>query len=233
LEVREEDKVLGLTTLCFDISMLEIFLPLIRGATLVMISSKTQKNPVRILEVLREYKVTIMQATPTTYEMLLACGWTGDKGIKFLVGGEACRPKVAQLAGQCHSMYNVYGPTETTIWSSSYKFPEVREGDDSFVKMVASVGVPIGVPISLTSFYVVDENLREVSEGEEGELVIGGDGVALGYLHAPELTVQRFLANPFGEGRIYRTGDLAKKLPDGNYAFGRRMDDQVKVNGYR
>ena len=108
LSVSVKDRVLCLTTLCFDISMLEIFLPLICGATLVMISSKTQKNPVRILEVLQAHKISVMQATPTTYEMLMAVGWTGDRSIKMLVGGEACRPKVAQLSQNSDGMYNVH-----------------------------------------------------------------------------------------------------------------------------
>jgi len=111
LEVTSSDVVLGLTTFCFDISMLEIFMPLIRGATLVLVSLTTQKNPITIINTLKRYNITIMQATPTTYEMLLSCGWNGDMGIQFLVGGEACRPKVAQLASTCKALYNVYGPT--------------------------------------------------------------------------------------------------------------------------
>lgn len=228
LNMSKTDKILGLTTLCFDISMLEIFMPLTIGATFVIVSSKTQKNPLKIIDVLSLYNITIMQATPTSYEMLLGCGWTGDANIKFLVGGEACRPKILQLTKNGQGLYNVYGPTETTIWSSCYLFPPNTEYDPN-------VPVPIGEPISLTSFYVVDEQMQIVPDGEEGELIIGGDGVAIGYLHAPDLTEKRFLPNPFGDpGRIYRTGDLVKKLPGIDlFVFARRMDDQVKVNGYR
>jgi len=226
LKIDQRDRVLCLTTLCFDISMLELFMPLISGATLVMVTATTQKNPIKILDCVKERNITVMQATPTTYEMLIACGWNGDMNIRFLVGGEACRPKVAALAPYCKALYNVYGPTETSIWSSFYLLPSHPEG--------VSSNIPVGAPLWKTSFYIVTEDGRDVTEsGEEGELWIGGDGVALGYLHAPELTVQRFLKNPFGPGEVYRTGDLFRKMEDGNFIFLRRMDDQVKLNGYR
>jgi non-ribosomal peptide synthetase component F len=111
LDVGDTDMILGLTTFCFDISMLEIFLPLIKGATLVLVSLTTQKNPILIINILKKYNITIMQATPTTYEMLLSCDWDGDMNMTCLVGGEACRPKVAQLSSKCRGLYNVYGPT--------------------------------------------------------------------------------------------------------------------------
>lgn len=260
------DKVLGLTTFCFDISMLELFMPLITGATLYVVTSATQKNPMKIMDVLRKEGITVMQATPTTYEMLLAVGWPGDpqRAMRFLVGGEACRPKIVALAKQCGPFYNVYGPTETSIWSSSYRLPGPGEGPEAD-ELVAR-GVPVGGPISATTFYLVDEQNRLVASstygggsvtkevpgvqqgGEvEGELWIGGEGVALGYLHAPDLTVQRFLINPFGTGMIYRTGDLFKRrlqiqqsatalavaADEEEFIFVRRLDDQVKVNGYR
>lgn len=239
LHVKSNDRILGLTTLCFDISMLEIFLPLTTGATFIIVSSSTQKNPFRILEVIDEQNVSIMQATPTTYEMLLAAEWKGNPDIHMLVGGEAIRPKVSVLAlsSSSKSLTNVYGPTETTIWSSTYTLPNTL----SELQAMNNV-IPIGKPISKTTFYIVDENMNLMVDGEEGELLIGGDGVALGYLHAPEKTKERFLLNPFLTseekqadlgGFIYRTGDLVKKFPDNNYGFIRRMDDQVKVNGYR
>lgn len=228
LEVCAMDRVLGLTTFCFDISMLELFVPLISGATLVIVSAKTQTNPFRILEVLRDHKLTIMQATPTTYELLMSCDWNGDANIHFLVGGEVVRHKVAQLAINSRSLTNVYGPTETTIYSLAYRIPSIQECLNTLIS------VPIGSPIESTFTYVVDENMKLVPEGQLGELLIGGDGVALGYINAPELTDKRFFANPFGDpGRVYRTGDLVSKLPDGNYTFAGRLDDQVKINGCR
>ena len=111
LDVRDTDMILGLTTFCFDISMLEIFLPLIKGATLVLVSLITQKNPILIRNTLKKYNITIMQATPTTYEMLLSCDWNGDMNMTCLVGGEACRSMIAQLSSNCRGLYNVYGPT--------------------------------------------------------------------------------------------------------------------------
>lgn len=233
LQISCKDRVLGLTTLCFDISMLEIFMPLVSGACLVLITVQTQKNPMKLIQGITSADwggfITIMQATPTTYEMLISCGWEGDPRIKFLVGGEACRPKVAALAPYCKAFYNVYGPTETSIWSSSYLLPTNPEAIDSL-----SSNISVGKPIWKTMFYVVDENGKDITNsGQEGELWIGGDGVALGYLHAPDLTTARFFKNPFGYGEVYRTGDVFRCLPDGNYLFVRRLDDQVKVNGYR
>lgn len=217
------DRVLGLTTYCFDISVLEMFMPLTRGSGLVVTTAVTQKDPFRIVDVLKRMKISVMQATPTTFEMCLATGWKGDPNIHFLVGGEAFRPKLKEIVRNCKSMRNVYGPTETTIWSSSYLF------DPDYIPEV----IPIGKEISETQFYILNEKMEQVKDGEDGELFIGGLGVAKGYIHAPDLTAARFLPNPFGEGRIYRTGDQARKLPDGNYVFMNRLDDQVKINGYR
>jgi amino acid adenylation domain-containing protein len=246
LGASERDVVLGLTTLCFDISVLETFLPLFVGGALVIASSATQKNPYRIADILVQHRVSVMQATPTTYEMLLSTGWNGSREVAFLVGGEACRPQVTQRASNCRVLLNVYGPTETTIWSTSFAFPPGPWPAERAGR------VPVGRPISATYLYLVDEKMQLVPEGEgeagepEGELLIGGQGVALGYLHAPELTVQRFLPNPFlstdsastesgfpYEQRVYRTGDLVRRLRSGEYLFVRRLDDQVKLNGSR
>ena len=191
LHITPESKVLCLTTFCFDISVLELYMPLIRGGTCVLCSSRTQKNPTSILNLIHSSGVTIVQATPTTYEMLLSTGWKGDKKLTFLVGGEACRPSVAQLAGNSKAMYNVYGPTETTVWSSCYRLPVPAPGD------APVIDVPIGTPISATQFYILNEKQQPVEDGVEGELWIGGDGVALGYLHAADLTVARFIPDPF------------------------------------
>jgi hypothetical protein len=182
--------------------------------------------------------VNVFQATPTTYEMLLATGWTGDRDIDFLVGGEAFRPSLIPITRQCRSFRNVYGPTETTIWSSSFELTQSYfDGTPSNTAPV----IPIGKPISETDFYLVDAEAVEKGvfrlvnsqAGEEGELCIGGIGVAKGYIHAPDLTAARFVANPFGAGLIYRTGDLVRMLPSGDFVFVRRLDDQVKVDGFR
>ena len=149
LQVTPNDVVLGLTTFCFDISVLEMFLPLTVGATLVLTSAACQKNPVKILQTIKKYKVNIMQATPTTYEMILSTGWRGDPKIVFLVGGEACRPSVVQLASNCKRLLNVYGPTETTIWSSCYEFPS---NVDSSAKVIP-IGIYIYIYISCWVMY--------------------------------------------------------------------------------
>jgi len=143
LKLSPSSRVLALTTLCFDISVLEVFMPLIRGATLVLAKSSTQKNPFRLLEYLEEAKVTVMQATPTTYEMMLATGWKGDASIDFLVGGEAFRPSLTPLSRNCKSLRNVYGPTETTIWSTSYTVPPIPSN--------STTTLPIGFAISQVS----------------------------------------------------------------------------------
>jgi amino acid adenylation domain-containing protein len=224
--------VLGLTTFCFDISVLETFMPLTHGATLVVAFSSTQKDPFRLLDIIAEYNVDVMQATPTTFEMLLATGWRGDPTLSLLVGGEAFRPSLLPMVAASRSVRNVYGPTETTIWSSSYTLPPDLAGRPS-------APISVGEPISDTQFYIANEANVAVlmGAGEEGELCIGGVGVVRGYLHAPDLTAVRFLANPYpgGSGFIYRTGDVFRALPGdaGGFVFVRRMDDQVKINGFR
>ena len=236
LNVDKHSKVMGLTTFCFDISVLETFLPLVRGGTLVLAKSSTQKDPFRLRDVIEEFKVSVFQATPTSYEMLLASGWTGDKSIDFLVGGEACRPTILPIAHNCRSLRNVYGPTETCIWSSSYTLTVDFANDvASTIKCGGSApAVPIGTPISQTDFYIVNVDTMKLSApGTEGELWIGGAGIALGYLNAPDLTSKVFIKNPFGKGFVYRTGDVARLREDGNYVFSRRIDDQVKIDGYR
>lgn len=232
LEVGHSDCVMGLTTFCFDVSVLETFVPLTRGATFLLAKSATRKDPFRIIELIEQHKVTVFQATPTTYEMMLATGWTGDERVKFLVGGEAFRPTILPLARKCSDLLNVYGPTETTIWSTFYRVPS---DFDAYARSMNIKGVPIGKAISDTTLYLVEETQpwKQVPFGKEGELFIGGIGVAAGYLHAPHLTKERFIANPFGEGFVYRTGDSVKQLSDGNYIFMRRLDDQVKIDGFR
>ena len=237
LGVDENFRVLGLTTACFDISVLEIYMPLIRGGTLVLADSASQKDPYRLLKLIKREAIRVVQATPTTYEMMLATGWRGDVSIDFLVGGEAFRPSLLPLIEVSHSLRNVYGPTETTIWSSSFLLTNeylVKQPHTS-----SSPAIPIGKPIRLTTFYLMDIEAAKIGAfqraegGEEGELWIGGVGVARGYLHNPELTAKSFLKNPFDDGIVYRTGDIMRQLKCGNYVFIRRMDDQVKIDGYR
>ena len=244
LSINSSSVVLGLSTICFDISMLEVFLPLISGATLILTFSSTQKNPFRLADILNDYRVTAMQATPTTYEMLLAAGWKGNRqSLDCIVGGEAFRTSLLPLQGLCRRLVNAYGPTETSIWSSIFLFPP-PSSSSSFPE-----GIPIGTPISNTIFYILplmsslttsssDQTTKEANEGA-GELLIGGIGLAEGYLHDEAQTNSKFIPNPFGEGIVYRTGDIVKRIvsrsnrKEINYTFLRRCDDQVKIDGYR
>ncbi len=173
-----------------------------------------------------------MQATPATWQMLMVAGWQGNKQLKILCGGETLSQKLAsQLLERCGSLWNVYGPTETTIWSMVYKVETV----ETFI--------PIGHPIANTQIYILDENLRRHTDpikfvpiGVAGEVHIGGDGVARGYLNRPDLTSERFILDPFSSNpnaRLYKTGDLARYLPDGNIEYIGRIDNQVKIRGYR
>jgi len=156
--------------------------------------------------------------------LLLEAGWEGKPNFKILCGGEAWPPHLAeQLVPRCGSLWNMYGPTETTIWSAVY---QVAQGER----------VLLGRPIANTHIYVVDAKFQLVPVGVPGELLIGGDGLARGYWKRPELTASKFISNPFdkqGHSRLYRTGDLVRYLPDGNLEFLGRIDQQVKIRGFR
>jgi acyl carrier protein len=166
-----------------------------------------------------------MQATPSTWRLLLEAGWRKKIGLKMLCGGEALpRELASQLLERGDSLWNMYGPTETTIWSAVYRV-ESKEGP-----------VLIGAPIANTQIYILDRNLQPVPIGVAGELYIGGEGLARGYLNRPELTRERFIENPFSNepgSRLYKTGDLARYRPDGKVEVLGRQDHQVKIRGFR
>jgi amino acid adenylation domain-containing protein len=219
------DVLLAVTTLSFDIAGLEIYLPLISGAKIVLASRTEAADGARLLSLIRTRKPTIMQATPATWRMLIEAGWQGSPDLKVLCGGEALPGNLAaQLIPRCSELWNMYGPTETTIWSSMYRVQS------------PSATAPIGRPIANTTFYILDANLHPVPVGVAGELYIGGESVARGYFRRPELTESKFIRDPFDErpgARIYRTGDLARYLPDSNVQYLGRTDFQVKVRGFR
>jgi amino acid adenylation domain-containing protein/FkbH-like protein len=219
-----DDTLLAVTTLSFDIAGLELYLPLITGAKLVLASQEEAADGHKLLALLHQSCATVLQATPATWRMLLDSGWTGTSALKALCGGEAMPADLAaQLVPRSAELWNMYGPTETTIWSSIFK-----------VEATLDSTAPIGRPIDNTTMYVLDAEFRPVPIGVAGELYLGGDGVARGYFNRPELTAEKFLADPFRPGEcIYRTGDLAKFLPDGNIQFLGRADFQVKVRGFR
>lgn len=220
-----EDTLLAVTTLSFDIAGLEIFLPLIVGARLVVASQEAIADGAALAELLAQTHATVMQATPITWRLLLAAGWQGDPRLDILCGGEALPLDLAQqLLPKCASLWNMYGPTETTIWSSCARITPQDQA------------ISIGRPIANTQMYVLDPEQHLVAIGVPGELYIGGAGLARGYLHRPELTAERFIRHPFERGteaRLYRTGDLARYRADGTIEVLGRLDYQVKLRGFR
>jgi amino acid adenylation domain-containing protein len=222
--LEENDSLLAVTNLSFDISALELFLPLIAGARVVIASRDAVVDGRKLLENLRRHAITTMQATPSTWQMLIEAGWTrADCRLKVLCGGEALPVRLAnELTQRSASVWNLYGPTETTVWSS---LSRIRE----------HLPVTIGRPIQNTQFYILDRRMRRVPVGISGELYIGGDGLTNGYLNRPELTNERFVANPFSTDscELYKTGDEVRYRPDGEIEFLGRLDFQVKVRGHR
>ena len=221
----ENDVLLAVTTLSFDIHVLEIFLPLIVGARVVIASREMSSDGDLLLKALNESQATVMQATPSTWRLLLAAGWEGSPNLKILCGGEAFpRDLPKKLLPRAGSVWNMYGPTETTVWSSCYR---ITDGDTPIL---------IGRPIDNTQVYILDRHMQPVPIGVTGELYIGGDGVTQGYLHRPELTKKQFVPDPFRSdhgARFYKTGDLTRFRPDGHLEWLSRMDTQVKVRGFR
>jgi amino acid adenylation domain-containing protein len=220
-----DDVFVAVTTISFDIAGLELFLPLIKGGRVVMATREDAMDGRSLAALLESSGATVMQATPATWRLLLENGWPGRKQMKILCGGEAMPPEIAkELVPRCASLWNVYGPTETTIWSTVWRVSS------------AEVPVPIGRPIANTQVYVLDRMGQPVPVGVTGELYIAGDGVARGYLNRPELNADRFVHNPFvnGDGRrMYKTGDVARWRPEGILECLGRNDHQVKIRGYR
>ncbi|MCI0551725.1 MAG: amino acid adenylation domain-containing protein, partial [Anaerolineae bacterium] len=219
----QHDVLVAVTTLSFDIAALEIYLPLIVGAKLIIAPQESVADGSRLQKLLHDHQATVMQATPTTWRLLLLSAWQNETNLKILCGGEALPNELAkQLLARSDSVWNLYGPTETTIWSTVYQVTEVTP-----------TPISIGKGIANTSVYVLNRHLEPVSIGVVGDLYIGGAGLARGYLNRPEATAEKFIPNPFGKGRLYKTGDLARWLPDGNLEFLGRADDQVKLRGFR
>ncbi|HEY9803800.1 MAG TPA: amino acid adenylation domain-containing protein [Leptolyngbyaceae cyanobacterium] len=223
LQLKNTDKLLSVTTLSFDIAVLEIFLPLTTGAKLILVSQQVAINGAELLQQLNNSAVTVMQATPATWRMLLDAGWEGNSQLKILCGGEALPENLAsQLNQRASIVWNLYGPTETTIWSTIHQV-------DKHETLVS-----IGRPIANTQIYILDKNLQPLPVGVAGELYIGGAGVARGYFNQPELTKEKFIPNPFNSNTLlYKTGDLARYLPNGEIEYLGRIDYQIKLRGFR
>jgi amino acid adenylation domain-containing protein len=219
------DKLLSVTTLSFDIAVLEVFLPLTTGACVVVAPGEDVYDGVALMQHISRDGITVMQATPATWQMLIDAGWQGNKNLKILCGGEALSKELAKwLTQHAGSVWNMYGPTETTVWST---ICEITPTTDA---------ITIGYPIANTRIYILDKNLEPVPVGVVGELYIAGDGVSRGYLKQPELTAEKFVVEPFSnkpDAYMYKTGDQARYLGDGRIEFLGRVDFQVKVRGFR
>jgi amino acid adenylation domain-containing protein len=219
------DVLLAVTTPSFDIAGLEFWLPLSVGARIVVASRSDVLDGATLIDLIDEHAVTALQATPATWRLMLEAGWAGRRELKALCGGEALpRELAAALIGCVGELWNMYGPTETTVWSTLNRVSE------------ASGPISIGRPIANTRVYILDRSGRPTPVGVIGELCIGGEGVARGYLKRPELTAEKFvevvIAQETAE-RVYRTGDMARFRADGQLEFLGRRDHQVKLRGYR
>ncbi|MCY7785400.1 non-ribosomal peptide synthetase DhbF [Bacillus inaquosorum] len=221
----EEDRLLAVTTVAFDISALELYLPLISGAQIVIAQKETIREPQALAQMIEYFDINIMQATPTLWHALVTNEPEKLRGLRVLVGGEALPSGLLQALHELHCpVTNLYGPTETTIWSAAAFLEEGLKGVP-----------PIGKPIWNTQVYVLDNGLQPVPPGVVGELYIAGTGLARGYFRRPDLTAERFVADPYGPpgARMYRTGDQARWRADGSLDYIGRADHQIKIRGFR
>lgn len=224
-----QDNVLAITTLSFDIAVLELYLPLLFGGTVFIADWETATDGKRLIEAVEREDIRLMQATPATWRMMISSGWHGKKGLRVLCGGEPMPTDLVEpLLQRCSELWNMYGPTETTVWSTAY---QIQSTDSP---------ITIGRPIGNTQIFLLDAQGQEVPVGVEGELHIGGAGVTRGYWNRPDLTGERFIDNPYFNPfedyvnhRLYRTGDIAVYRMDGNIEYRRRNDKQIKLRGFR
>ncbi|GAA4271388.1 amino acid adenylation domain-containing protein [Aquimarina gracilis] len=229
LSIQEEPKIdsrdvlFSVTTQSFDISILEFFVPLISGATLHVAGKEILNDPLGLIKEIKQIQPTIIQATPSFYQMLFNAGWEGEKELKVLCGGDLLSESLAKnLLQTCSEVWNMYGPTETTIWSSIKKIEKPEDASN------------IGKAIHNTQFYILDKSQNLLPEGIVGDIYIGGDGLAKGYFKNKSLTSQKFIRNPFQKkSKIYNTGDIGRWNDKGEIEFFGRNDNQVKIRGYR
>lgn len=223
--IRADDVLMAVTSISFDIAALELFLPLLIGAKVVIATEEMLMNPNLLGNALESYQVSLMQATPATWQLLLKARWKGKKDLNALCGGEALPRKLAnKLLDRVDELWNMYGPTETTIWSSCCQVQK------------DNLPIHIGKPIGNTQMYILDSRLQPLPRGVIGELHIGGTGLAAGYVNRQELTEERFIPDSInGESgaRLYKTGDRARFLNDDSIEVLGRMDFQLKLNGHR
>lgn len=222
--INQDDILLSITTISFDIAELELFLPLICGAQIVIVDNEVAKDGRALLEIIKTEQISIVQATPFTWRMILQSGWNKPLPIKAFCGGEALPKDLAdKLLEKCTELWNMYGPTETTIYCTIKK---ILPKEDL---------ITIGKPIDNTQVYILDKEQHQVPAGEEGEIYIGGEGIARGYVGRPDLTGERFIDDTFSGsgGKIYKTGDWGKTLDNGEVQYLGRIDHQIKIRGYR
>ena len=223
--INASDKVFAVTTISFDAMVMEIFLPLLHGACVVIVDDQTRRDGELLLKTAQKERITLMWGTPSIWQILLDAGWEKSLPLKALIGGEAVPlPLARKLLSKCSEVWNIYGPTETTVCAF---LTQISIEDDS---------ITIGHPIANTHAYLLDGHKNPVATGEIGEIAIGGAGVSLGYLNRPELTATRFVPDPFQEdknSRMYLSGDLGKLLPSGQVQCLGRIDNQVKIRGHR
>ena len=223
--LRADDRLLAVTTLSFDIAVLELLGPLSVGAEVVLARREDAMDGEALKSLLGASRATLMQATPATWRVLLQAGWAGGADFRAWCGGEALAPDLAaQLLGCCGEVWNLYGPTETTVWSTCWRVEHPQQG------------ISIGTPIGNTTVWVLDEQRQLCPIGVPGEIWIGGAGVALGYRNRPELSAECFIADPYAEtptARLYRTGDRGRWLANGTLEHRGRLDFQVKLRGFR
>ncbi|MEM9156090.1 MAG: amino acid adenylation domain-containing protein, partial [Cyanobacteria bacterium P01_F01_bin.33] len=225
LQLTSSDILLSVTTLSFDIAALELFLPLTLGAQVAIASRDVAADGMLLGQFVTSSQATVMQATPATWQLLLDAGWDGDEGLKVLCGGEALPlPLAHSLSGSCRELWNVYGPTEATIWTA---FERIEPNADA---------VTLGQALGNTQLYVLDLSGQLAPLGVPGELHVGGTGLARGYFNRPDLTADRFCPDPFSSqpgARLYKTGDLVRYRRDGSLEFLGRIDNQIKLRGFR
>lgn len=242
-ELKQQDRLLAVTTICFDIAALELFLPLLQGAEIVLAAHSDAIDGQKLIDLVGQHQVTCMQATPVTWKLMLSAGWQGSPLLKVLCGGEALSTQLAgELLPRCDQLWNMYGPTETTIWSLI-----ARVSIESIAQSSGGI-VGIGSPIENTTLLVLDRWGQIAAPGVSGELCIGGAGLARGYHDRPDLSADKFFlygrpqnqsqvslsqVNGLQQRRFYRTGDLVCVTEQGHINFLGRLDNQVKVRGYR
>ncbi len=218
-------RLLAVTTLSFDIAVLELMLPLACGGCVVLASREQASDADALLELIESERIDVLQATPGTWHLLLGAGWRGRRDFRALVGGEALPADLARaLLARCGEVWNMYGPTETAVWSTCWR---VAPG---------AARIVIGTPLANNRVWIVDDRGRLCPIGVPGEICIGGRGVAAGYWRRPELSAERFVAETFAdapEARMYRTGDRGRWCNDGQLEHLGRLDFQVKLRGFR